>query len=120
MLTAAWQNMFRLTEEALPYLVPANMPIEKAALIEPYACSFHCVERAQITTRDVVVLSGAGTLGLGMVGAIRLANPSLFIVLDMNDARLAKAKEFGADLVMNPSKENVVEKIRRADRWLWL
>ena len=102
----------RLTKEALPYLVPANMPIEKAALIEPYACSFHCVERAQITTRDVVVLSGAGTLGLGMVGAIRQANPSLFIVLDMNDARLAKAKEFGADLVMNPSKENVVEKIK--------
>ena len=61
----------RLTKEALPYLVPADMPIEKAALIEPYACAFHCVERAQVTTRDVVVLSGAGTLGLGMVGAIR-------------------------------------------------
>ena len=102
----------RLTKEAIPYLVPADMPIEKAALIEPYGCAFHCVERAQVTTRDVVVLSGAGTLGLGMVGAIHQANPSLFIVLDMNEDRLKKAKEFGADMVMNPAKEDVVAKIK--------
>ncbi|HCO29666.1 MAG TPA: erythritol/L-threitol dehydrogenase, partial [Lachnospiraceae bacterium] len=102
----------KLTKEALPYMVPADMPIEKAALIEPYACSFHCVERAQVKTTDVVVLSGAGTLGLGMVGAIRQANPKCFIVLDMNETRLAKAKEFGADIVMNPAKEDVVAKIK--------
>jgi len=60
----------KLTKEALPYFVPKDMPIEKATLIEPFACSFHCVKRAQVTTTDVVVLSGVGTLGLGMVGAI--------------------------------------------------
>ena len=43
------------------------MPLEKALLVEPYACSKHCVDRAQITNEDVVVISGAGTLGLGMV-----------------------------------------------------
>ena len=93
-------------------LVPADMPIEKAALIEPYGCSFHCVDRAQIKTTDVVVQSGVGTLGLGMVGAIKQANPKCLIVLDMNDARLEKAKEFGADIVMNPGKEDVVAKIK--------
>lgn len=102
----------RLTKEALPYVVPADMPIEQAALIEPYACSFHCVERAQIKTTDVVVQSGVGTLGLGMVGAIKQANPKCLIVLDMNDERLQKAKDFGADLVMNPGKEDVVAKIK--------
>ena len=102
----------RLTKEALPYKVPDDMPIEKAALIEPYACSFHCVERAQVTPTDFVVLSGAGTLGLGMVGAIKQHNPAKLVVLDMNDARLAKAKEFGADIVMNPGKEDAVAKIK--------
>ena len=63
----------RLTKEALPYLVPADMPVEKAALIEPYACAFHCVDRAQPKTTDFVVQSGAGTLGLGMIGALRQA-----------------------------------------------
>ena len=102
----------KLTKEAIPYLVPADMPIEKAALIEPYGCSFHCVDRAQIKTTDVVVQSGVGTLGLGMVGAIKQANPKCLVVLDMNDARLEKAKEFGADIVMNPGKEDVVAKIK--------
>ena len=102
----------KLTKEALPYLVPKKMPIEQAVLIEPYGCSFHCVERAQVKTTDVVVLAGAGTLGLGMVGALRQCNPKLLIVLDMNDARLAKAREFGADIVMNPGKEDASERIK--------
>lgn len=102
----------RLTKEALPYLVPADMPAEKAALIEPYACAFHCVDRAQPKTTDFVVQSGAGTLGLGMIGALRQANPRCLVVLDMNDERLKKAKEFGADIVMNPGKEDVVSKIK--------
>jgi len=102
----------KLTKEALPYFVPADMSIENAALIEPYACSWHCVERAQVTPTDFVVLSGAGTLGLGMVGALRQANPKCLVVLDMNDARLEKARAFGADIVMNPGKEDVAARIK--------
>ena len=106
----------RLTKETRPYKVPADMPLEKAVLTEPYGCSFHCVERAQITTTDFVVLSGAGTLGLGMVGAVRQANPKCFVVLDINDDRLKHAKAFGADIVMNPAKEDVVAKIKEMTR----
>ena len=102
----------RLTKEARPYKVPADMPIEQALLIEPYRCSKHCVDRAAPTNEDVVVLSGVGTLGLGMVGGLRKRNPKLLIALDMNDVRLAKAKEFGAYMVMNPGKEDVVKKVK--------
>ena len=102
----------KLTKEAIVHAVPEELPMEKALLIEPYSCSFHCVDRANIGTCDTVVLSGAGTLGLGMVGAIHQANPKRLIVLDMKDERLAKAKEFGADIVMNPAKEDVVKKIK--------
>ncbi|MEA5068534.1 MAG: alcohol dehydrogenase catalytic domain-containing protein, partial [Christensenellaceae bacterium] len=101
----------RFPPEALVYKIPADMPVEQALLVEPYACSKHCVDRAQITNEDMVVLSGAGTLGLGMVGAIKKRNPAKLIVLDMNDVRLEKAKAFGADLVMNPGKQDVVKEI---------
>lgn len=103
----------KLTPQSLNYLVPNDIPIEKAVLIEPYGCSFHCVERAQIKITDVVVLSGAGTLGLGMVGAIKQSNPKLFIVLDMNTKRLELAKKFGADIVMNPGKMDVISEIKK-------
>jgi 2-desacetyl-2-hydroxyethyl bacteriochlorophyllide A dehydrogenase len=102
----------KLTKEAIPYLIPESLAIEKAILTEPYACSWHCVDRAQIGNTDVVVLSGVGTLGLGMVGAIKQRNPKTLVVLDMNDARLEKAKEFGADIIMNPGKMDVVSEIK--------
>ena len=99
----------------LPYSrvhkVPKDMPLERAVLIEPFACSKHCVDRAQIGSEDIVVLSGAGTLGLGMTTYAASRNPAKLIVLDMRDERLEKALEFGADMVMNPGKEDVVAKI---------
>lgn len=93
--------------------VPDDMPLDKAALIEPYGCSKHCVDRAQITNEDVVVISGSGTLGLGMITYARMKNPDKLIVLDLKDERLEKAKEFGADIVLNPSKCDVVEEVKK-------
>ncbi len=91
--------------------VPEEIPLSSALLIEPYGCSKHAVDRAQIRNDDVVVISGAGTLGLGMITYARMQNPTKLIVLDMVDKRLEKAKEFGADIVMNPGKEDAVAKI---------
>lgn len=102
----------KFTKEAINYKVPEDLPIEKAALIEPYACSLHAVQRANIKLGDFVVLSGAGTLGLGMVGAAKKAGAETLVVLDMKDDRLDLAKKFGADIVMNPAKVDVVKEIK--------
>lgn len=101
----------RYPKTAVISRVPEEMPLEQALLIEPYGCSKHAVDRAQIGSEDVVVISGAGTLGLGMITYARMRNPSLLIALDLADNRLEKAKEFGADLVMNPAKEDAVKKV---------
>ncbi|MBQ7525326.1 MAG: zinc-binding dehydrogenase, partial [Abditibacteriota bacterium] len=91
--------------------VPKDIPLKDALLIEPYACSKHAVDRADIGCEDIVVISGAGTLGLGMITYARMKNPKALISLDMRDNRLAKALEFGADYAWNPGKEDVVKKI---------
>jgi len=103
----------RLPATSRTHKVPNDMPIKKAALIEPFACSVHAVNRAKIELDDFVVLAGAGPLGLGMVGAARLKNPSKLVVLDTKPDRLEIAKRFGADLVMNPLKEDVVKIIKQ-------
>lgn len=102
----------RYPKTAVLHKVPKDMPLERALLIEPFSCSKHCVDRAQIKSDDVVVISGAGTLGLGMITYASRLNPEKLIVLDMKDERLEKAKTFGADLVMNPGKEDVVARIK--------
>ena len=100
-------------EHAIVYKVPDSLPMEKAVLIEPYACSKHAVDRGSITNEDVVVLSGVGTLGLGMVGYLRMKNPAKIVVLDMKDERLELAKKFGADICLNPSKVDVVAEVKK-------
>ncbi|WP_010531837.1 erythritol/L-threitol dehydrogenase [Lentibacillus jeotgali] len=102
----------KFTKEAINYKVPEDLPIEKAILIEPYACSLHAVQRAQVQIGDVVVLSGAGTLGLGMLGAIKKSGASKVVVLDLKEDRLELAKQFGADIVLNPSEVDVVKEIK--------
>ena len=102
----------RYPKTAVIHKVPENMKLRDALLIEPYSCSKHCIDRAQIRNDDVVVISGAGTLGLGMITYARMQNPEKLIVLDMQDERLEKAKEFGADLVFNPGKCDVVKEIK--------
>lgn len=102
----------KFTKEAINYHVPEELPLEKAVLIEPYACSLHAVQRARIELGDVVVLSGAGTLGLGMVGAAKKAGAEKLIVLDLFDERLELARKFGADLTLNPKRDDVVSIIK--------
>jgi len=92
--------------------VPEKMSVEAAALIEPYGCSKHAVDRANITNEDVVVISGAGTLGLGMITYARMKNPRKLIVLDMQKKRLEKAKEFGADLILNPAECDIDKEVK--------
>lgn len=94
------------------YRVPDELPTELAVLIEPLACSIHAVERARIEFGDVVVISGAGPLGLGMVGAARLKSPGTLVVLDMVGARLELARRIGADVALNPREVDVVARVK--------
>jgi L-iditol 2-dehydrogenase len=103
----------RYPKTAVVHKVPKNMPLEKALLIEPYGCSKHAVDRGNIQCDDVVVISGAGTLGLGMITYAALKHPKALIALDMVDSRLAKAKEFGATHIFNPGKIDFLSEIMK-------
>lgn len=78
--------------------VPESLTLEQALLIEPYGCLKHAVDRSQIGCEDVVVISGAGTLGLGMVTYARMKNPKKLIVFDMirKLGRFVEFSVFGA------------------------
>lgn len=111
--------------KSLNHKVPKALTPNEAVYIEPLACAVHCVERGDIQVahslplcltlvaqfNDVVVVAGCGPLGLGMVAAAKRKSPALLIALDMLDFKLDVAKACGADVVLNPSKCNVVEEI---------
>ncbi len=108
----AMAEYMKFPAKALNYKVPESIPPHHAAFIEPLACSIHAVQRGGIELQDVVVIAGAGPLGLGMIAAARQKNPSLLISLDLNDRRLEIAKACGADLGINPSNVDIVDEVR--------
>jgi L-iditol 2-dehydrogenase len=103
----------RYPKTAVIHKVPKDMPLEKALLIEPFGCSKHAVDRGNIQCDDVVVIAGAGTLGLGMVTYAALKHPRALVSLDMADSRLAKAKEFGATHIFNPGSCDAAAEIMK-------
>lgn len=105
-------DYMKFPQRARNFKVPGDLPLQKAALIEPLACSMHAVDRAQIQFGDVVVIAGAGTLGLGMVACARLKNPGVVIVVDKFDSRLEVAKNLGADVVLNAGRDDVGAEVR--------
>ena len=73
--------------------------------------AFHGVERTGIGLRDVVVVQGAGPVGIAALAVAKSAGASQVIVLGAPKQRLEMSRRFGADHVIN------IEEIRSpADR----
>lgn len=108
----SFAEYMKIYSNSVIHKIPEELSIEDAGIIEPMACALHAVQRAQIDFADVIVLAGAGPLGLGMIQGIKLKTPKLSIVIDLDDKRLALAKELGADMTINPTKEDAIAKVK--------
>ncbi|MER6196981.1 zinc-dependent alcohol dehydrogenase family protein [Streptomyces sp. NPDC001586] len=54
---------------------------------------------------DTVVVVGAGPVGLAAIATARLYSPARVIAVDLEPSRLARARELGADAVVNAAEE---------------
>lgn len=61
---------------------------------------------------DVVAVVGAGPIGLSAIMGAKLFNPSHIVAIDMADSRLQAAKNFGADVVVNNSREDALAAVQ--------
>src|ERR1700735_858859 len=59
-----------------------------------------------VSPGDVVAIVGAGPIGLAAIMTAKLHTPGRIVAIDLADARLEKALEFGADLTINNSRED--------------
>ena len=61
---------------------------------------------------DTVVVVGAGPVGLAAVITAKLYGPGRIVAVDLDNSRLERAQEFGADVTINNSSENAVERVQ--------
>lgn len=86
---------------ALVHKVSDNLKPEHGAYVEPLSCALHGVERGNIRFGDVVVVAGAGPIGLGMTAGAAAKSPAAVVVLDQSDERLDLARACGATHTVN-------------------
>ncbi|MBO7130263.1 MAG: zinc-binding alcohol dehydrogenase family protein [Prevotella sp.] len=94
---------------ALPWekVIPAGgLDPRTCALIEPMSVGFHAVNRAQVTDIDTVVVIGCGMVGMGAIVRSALRGATV-IAADIDDEKLALAKEMGATYAINTMTEDV-------------
>ncbi len=99
---------------ALPWekIIPAEgLDPRTCALIEPMSVGFHAVNRAQVTDIDTVVVIGCGMVGLGAIVRSVLRGATV-IAADIDDEKLALAKELGATYTLNTKTEDVHAKLQ--------
>ena len=87
-------------------LSPEISSIE-AALAEPLSCVVNGIRTARVQTGDQVLVYGAGPMGLLNMLLALVSGASQVWVVDLNEARLAKAGALGANDVFNPTRGSV-------------
>ncbi|HEY6118180.1 MAG TPA: zinc-binding dehydrogenase [Candidatus Dormibacteraeota bacterium] len=93
--------------------VPDELSDEAAVLIEPLACCIHAALRGGATRDDIVVVSGAGTIGLLTIAAVKqFTPPKRLIAIAKHPTQRDLARKLGADQVVVPSE--VFQRVRFA------
>jgi len=99
------------TEAVVPgymvHPVPDAVSFEQAAVLEPAAVAFHALRRSGLKAGERCVVIGAGPIGLLIVQLAKLAGAQTVIVSDTSEARLELAAKVGADVVVNPVRQDL-------------
>lgn len=87
--------------------IPDTLPMDKAALIEPIAVACHDVRMGKVQAGENVVVIGGGPIGT-LVALVAKEAGADVLISEVNEHRIALAKEIGLDVV-NPLKVDLVE-----------
>ncbi|SUZ31811.1 Erythritol/L-threitol dehydrogenase [Roseibaca ekhonensis] len=97
-----WAEYMIYPADALIHKVPEGLSDRAACYTEPLANAIHGVQRANIQFDDVVIVSGAGPIGMGMLQAARLKTPRKLILVNPGAAKRALGLQLGADMAFAP------------------
>jgi len=94
--------------------LPDRLSYEEATLIEPVGCCIRAQNKAGVQKGSSVAVIGAGPSGIIHALLAKLAGASQVLVSDVVEYRLRMAERLGADLSINPQRENLLEKVKQA------
>ncbi|MGA5690867.1 L-threonine 3-dehydrogenase [Cytobacillus pseudoceanisediminis] len=90
-----------------------DIPDEVNALLEPLGVAVHAASKVELAGKTVAIV-GCGPIGLMAVAVAKKMGASKVIAVETNEYRAATALKMGADVTVNPLKENTTESMRNA------
>ena len=101
----AFAEYVRIPESNIWKLDPA-IPIEYASILDPLGNAVHTVLAGEIAAKTVAI-TGCGPIGLFSIAVARAVGAAQVIAIEVNEHRRRIAKEMKADLVLDPTKDDV-------------
>ncbi len=95
------------------YKVSDTMSFEQAAMTEPVACCLHGIDMCDINCGDTVLVMGGGMIGLIMLQLAKLKGAATVILSEPVAEKREHAKRLGADLCVDPIRENIEAVLRK-------
>src|SRR5829696_1613042 len=92
------------------YKIPDGLSDEQVLfLADILPTAFECgILNGRVEPGDTVAIVGAGPIGLAAIMTAKLFTPAKIVAIDLADARLEKALEFGADVTINNGSEDPI------------
>jgi (R,R)-butanediol dehydrogenase / meso-butanediol dehydrogenase / diacetyl reductase len=104
---------FTVVPAYMVHKLPPTISTEVGALIEPLAVGWHAVRRSGVRLGETAAVIGAGPIGLVTMLALRAAGAGLVAMVEISAARKEKARAMGADVVLDPTNDDVVTTLHR-------
>ncbi|NVM36387.1 MAG: alcohol dehydrogenase catalytic domain-containing protein [Candidatus Lokiarchaeota archaeon] len=98
------------------YVLDRNVSYEEGVFIEPLGCVCRAQRLANVKKGLTVLILGCGVSGLLHVQLAKLRGANKIIATDINEFRLQKAKDFGADEVFN-AKVDLPDEIKKINKY---
>jgi L-iditol 2-dehydrogenase len=92
--------------------IPEAMSFEEATLIEPVGCCLRALKKCAIQAGDSLAVIGVGAIGIINLALSKILGVEKVFVSDLVDYRLRVAKEFDADVAINPAKEELASIVK--------
>ncbi len=90
-------------------LLPDNLDLQTAALVEPLAVGIHAVRVADIKAGSRILVIGAGPIGLAVALWCRFFGAREVVVSEVAKSRADLAKQLGATAVIHPELDKGAE-----------
>ncbi|MGQ9523832.1 MAG: zinc-dependent dehydrogenase [Armatimonadota bacterium] len=91
--------------------IPEGTLAKHACIAEPLACVINGQELSGVGIGQTVVVIGAGPIGCMHIALARILGATKVILCEISDTRIEMAKAFGADVYVNPSREDAVQRV---------